>query len=72
MNDLENANFICPFYSKKGTSSIECRDVIPAATVTVRFSKIGDYFRWKERLCKTFDYEKCPLYKLAVERMENE
>jgi hypothetical protein len=63
---------VCPYFSKecKKQRSITCEGPQDGTTVQMNFAREVERMRWLQRHCMMWDYETCPICKMAAEKYE--
>lgn len=62
----------CPFYaSDNGKTSIACEGILPRTTLITRFRRPKKYINHIETACSG-DYESCTIYKILMQKYEED
>lgn len=66
---FKDVQFICPFWHRYQVNIIECTEVIDGAILLHRFASRDTCEAHAHRFCKSFNYERCPIYQIAAKKI---
>lgn len=65
-------DIVCPYFASESKKhhNIICEGPEPGTTAHICFARDVERLRWLQRHCTKFNYQSCPICKMAAEKYE--